>query len=199
MEPADSTPQLFILVVRDYLPRFYNLPPELPARSQDEVEEILANGYDLTRGTEAMKWVIENRPDFHHVPAYRRFIIKWPMILEVKQTMRESDWNSALIRLDTLVTIDENDPSTYYHFGLVYRYTYRFSDSEQYLRRCLDLYPELPIGHRALGFTLAYLDRKEEAITELETALKDLPDDDEIRRALQEIKTQTGTEPDKEN
>jgi tetratricopeptide (TPR) repeat protein len=199
MEQTDSAPQLFILVVRDYLPRFYNLPPELPARSQDEVEEILANGYDLTRGTEAMKWVIQHRPDFPHVPAYRRFIIKWPMILEVKQEMRESDWDSALIRLDTLATIDDHDPSTFYHFGLVYRYTYRFSDSEQYLRRCLDLFPDLAIGHRALGFTLAYLDRKEEAIAELQTALKDLPDDDEIARALKEIKAQTGTEPDKEN
>lgn len=199
MQSTDSMQQFFIIVVRDYLPRFYNLPPELPARSEEEVEEILTSGYDLSRGTEAMKWVIENRPDFQHVRAYRRFMVKWPLILEVKQTMRDSDWDSALIRLDAQVTIDELDPSAYYHFGLVYRYTYRFADSEKNLRRCLDLFPDLAIGHRALGFTLAYLDRKEEAISELETALKDLPEDPEIVRALKEIREQNGSDLDKEN
>ena len=199
MAPAESARQLFIIIVRDYLPRFYNLPAELPARSEGEVEEILANGYDLTRGTEAMKWVIENRPDFPHVPAYRRFMIKWPVILEVKQSMRDSDWNAALIRLDTQITIDEDDPSAYYHLGLVYRYTYRFPDSEQSLRKCLDLFPDLAIGHRALGFTLAYLDRWDEAIAELETARRDLPDDPEILRALTEIRSQMGAAPDQTN
>jgi tetratricopeptide (TPR) repeat protein len=191
MEQLDSSKKLFIIVVRDFLPRFYNLPAELPARSQDEVDEILANGYDLTRGAEAMRWVIENRPEFQHVPAYRRFVVKWPVILEVKQTMRDSDWDSALIRLDAQITMDDHDPSAFYHAGLVYRYLYRFTDSEKSLRRCLNLYPELAIGHRALGFTLAYLDRKEEAIVELETAQKELSDDPEILRALKEIRSQS--------
>jgi tetratricopeptide (TPR) repeat protein len=199
MSTSDLEDKIYVIVVRDFLPRFYNLPPELPALTADDVQAILANGYDLSRGTEAMKWVVEHRPDFPHVAAYRRFLIKWPLILEVKQTMRESDWGAALIRLDAQITIDDQDPSAYYHLGLVYRYTYHFAQSEQSLRQCLDLYPELAIGHRALGFTLAYLERTQEAISELNMALQDLPDDPEILRALKEIREHSDVNPDHSN
>lgn len=188
MSTSSSEPNFFILEVRDHLTRFYNLPPQLPARSQDEVDAILQNGYDLTRGLEAMRWVVQNRPEFEFASAYRKFLIKWPLILETADVLRKQQYESAEMRLDTLITIDPDDPSGYYHLGLVYRYLCRFMDSEQALRRCLELYPELAIGHRALGFTLAYLDKKHEAIRELEIAQQDLPDDPDILRALREIR-----------
>jgi tetratricopeptide (TPR) repeat protein len=87
-----------------------------------------------------------------------------------------------------MITLDEKDPSAHYHLGLVYRYISEFLKSEHSLRLCLDLYPELAIGHRALGFTLAYLDRRDEAIAELEIALQTLHNDPETLRALDEIR-----------
>ncbi len=180
--------RFYVIEVKDHLTRFYNLPPMLPARTEDEVEHIREHGYDLSRGKEAMKWVVDNRPDYEFAGAYRRFLIKWPLILEVRETILDHDYDAALIRLDTLVTIDELDPSAHYHLGVVFRYVYRFPDSEVSLRTCLKLYPELAIAHRALGFTLAYLDRKEEAINELEIARAERPDDAEILRALDEIR-----------
>jgi tetratricopeptide (TPR) repeat protein len=72
--------------------------------------------------------------------------------------------------------------------GIVYRYLHEFLQSENSLRRCLELYPDLAIGHRALGFTLAYLDRTDEAIAELELALKSLPDDPDTLNALRQIR-----------
>ncbi len=179
----------YVIEVRDHLTRFYNLPPMLPACSEEEVEWIRESGYDLSRGQQAMKWVVENRPDYEHANAYRRFLIKWPLILEIRQTILDHKYEGALIRLDTLATIDPDDPSAHYHLGVVFRYVYRFSDSESSLRKCLSLYPELAIAHRALGYTLAYLDRKPEALAELELAQRELPQDPDIARAIEEIRS----------
>lgn len=180
--------RFYIVEVRDHLTKFYNLPPLLPAKTEEEVAEIREHGYDLGRGREAMKWVVENRPDFEHVRDYRRFLIKWPLILEVRETITSHDYGAALMRLDALVTIDPDDPSAHYHLGVVFRYVYKFPQSERHLRNCLKLYPELAIAHRALGYTLAYMDRKEEALTELECAAQQLPGDSEIERAIAEIR-----------
>ena len=184
-----SVPSFFVVQVRDHLTRFYHLPPELPARSEDEVEEILNNGYNLSEGREAMRWVLEHRPDYEHASAYRRFLLKWDMFQDAKRAINVQQFETALMSLSTILMMDDEDPSAHYHEGVVYRYLYRFPDSEQSLRRCLGLYPELAIGHRALGYTLAYLDRKDEAIAELETALIGLPDDPETLRALAEIRS----------
>lgn len=180
--------RFFVIEVHDHLTRFYNLPPVLPATTAEDVAEIREHGYDLTRGRAAMQWVIEHRPDFEHAAAYRRFLLKWPMILEVRESIAGHDFSSAILRLDALVTIDPEDPSAHYHLGVVYRCIYKFPKSEKSLRTCLTLYPELAIAHRALGFTLAYMDRKHEALTELELAARDLPDDPDIARALKEIR-----------
>ncbi|MBI5058682.1 hypothetical protein HZB60_02735 [candidate division KSB1 bacterium] len=180
--------RFFVIEVRDHLTRFYNLPAELPARNEEEIAYIREHGYDLTRGRAAMQWVVEHRPDYEHAGAYRRFLIKWPLILEARETILDHDYPAALIRLDALVTIDPDDPSGHYHLGVVFRYVNRFRESETSLRRCLDLYPDLAIAHRALGFTLAYLERKMEAICELEIARAGLPDDADVLRALNEIK-----------
>lgn len=183
-----SLPAFFVVQVRDHLTRFYHLPTELPARSEDEVESILANGYDLSEGRAAMRWVIEHRPEYEHASAYRRFLLKWDIYQDAKRAIAVSQYETALMSLDTILMMDDEDPSAHYHEGVVYRYLYRFPDSEQSLRRCLGLYPECAIGHRALGFTLAYLDRKDEAIAELETALIGLPGDPDTLRALAEIR-----------
>lgn len=178
----------YVVEVSDDLTRFYHLPPALPARTQEDVEKIMHEGYDLNDARDAMQWVIENRPDFEHANAYRSFLIKWPILHESKQAMLEQRYDDALIRLDTIVTVDNEDPSAYYHLGLVFRYMQRFPDSETSLRRCLELYPELAIGHRALGYTLAYMERKQEAIHELEIALMAFPEDTEIISALRQIR-----------
>lgn len=178
----------FVVQVRDHLTRFYNLPPELPALTEDEVEVILNNGYDLREGREAMRWVLANRPDYEHAAAYRRFLLKWDLYQEAKRAITFQQFNDALMSLDTIIMMDDQDPSAHYHEGVVYRYLMRFPDSESSLRRCLGLYPECHVGHRALGFTLAYLDRKAEAIAELEAALEGLPNDPETLRALAEIR-----------
>lgn len=185
-----SGPQPFFIVqVRDHLTRFYNLPPELPALTEDDVETILNNGYDLSGGRDAMRWVLANRPDYEHAHAYRLFLLKWDLYQDAKRAISIQEYNDALLSLDTIITMDEHDPSAHYHEGVVYRYLYRFPDSEQSLRRCLGLYPDCHVGHRALGFTLAYLDRKDEAVAELETALQGLPNDPETLRALAEIRS----------
>lgn len=185
-----SLPTFFVVQVRDHLTRFYHLPTELPARTQDEVDAILTNGYDLSDGREAMRWVLANRPDYEHAPAYRRFLLKWDLYQDAKRAINVQQFEAALMSLDTILTMDDEDPSAHYHEGVVYRFLYRFPDSEQSLRRCLGLYPECYIGHRALGFTLAYLDRKDEAIAALETALQGLPNDPDTLRALSEIRAQ---------
>ena len=188
MSAKSARSPFYVVEVRDHLTKFYNLPNELPVRSQEEADRVREGGYNLKRGLEAMMWVVENRPDYEHVSAYRRFLLKWPIIVETKEAIVQHQFDDALIRLDTMVTMDDEDPSAHYHLGLVYRYVYEFLQSESSLRRCLNLYPDLAIGHRALGFTLAYLERKDEAVTELELALKKLPDDPETLRALQEIR-----------
>jgi tetratricopeptide (TPR) repeat protein len=180
--------RFFVIEVRDHLTRFYNLPPLLPATSAEEVVAIREHGYDLSRGLTAMQWVLEHRPDFEHARDYRRFLIKWPLILEVRETITEHDFSGALMRLDALVTIDPDDPSAHYHLGVVYRYIYNFPRSELSLRNCLKLYPELAIAHRALGYTLAFMERKAEALAELEIAAQELRGDPELERALLEIK-----------
>ncbi|MCB1060494.1 MAG: hypothetical protein KDB65_09695 [Calditrichaeota bacterium] len=183
-----SVPSFFIVQVRDHLTRFYHLPPELPARSEDEVEAILNNGYDLNEGRGAMQWVLEHRPEYEHAQAYRRFLLKWDLYLDAKRAIGVHQFDLALMSLETILALDDEDPSAHYHEGVVYRYMYRFPDSETSLRRCLTLYPDCAIGHRALGFTLAYLDRKAEAIAELETALVGMPGDPDTLRALSEIR-----------
>lgn len=185
-----SVPTFFVVQVRDHLTRFYHLPPELPARTEDEVEEILNNGYDLREGREAMRWVLEHRPDYEHASAYRRFLLKWDIYQDAKRAINVQQFETALMSLSTILMMDNEDPAAHYHEGIVYRYLYRFPDSEQSLRRCLGLYPDCAIGHRALGFTLAYLERKAEAIAELETALIGLPGDPDTLRALSEIRAQ---------
>jgi tetratricopeptide (TPR) repeat protein len=190
MSAKSARSPFYVVEVRDHLTKFYNLPSELPVRSREEADRVREGGYNIKRGLEAMMWVVENRPEYEHTAAYRRFLLKWPIIIETKDAIARYQFNDALIRLDAMVTMDEADPSAHYHLGLVYRYVYEFPQSESSLRRCLDLYPELAIGHRALGFTLAYLKRTEEAVAELELALERLPDDPETLRALHEIRAQ---------
>ncbi|MBU1637413.1 hypothetical protein KKC97_07080 [bacterium] len=189
MSTAHARDSFYVIEVKDHLTKFYHLPNELPARSQEEVQQIRREGYNIREGLAAMQWVVENRPEFEHTPAYRRFLLKWPIITDTKEAILQHQFQDALIFLDTMITLDELDPSAHYHLGLVYRYISEFLKSEYSLRRCLDLYPELAIGHRALGFTLAYLDRPEEAIAELEIALQTLHNDPETLRALDEIRT----------
>jgi len=188
MAQSSGKHPFYVVEVRDHLTRFYNLPCELPARDEDEVVRIQEEGYDLEAGLAAMQWVIENRPDYEHVAAYRRFLLKWPIMNDTRAAITTHEFETALICLDALVTLDDEDPSAHYHLGLVYRYIHKYLLSESSLRTCLGLYPELAIGHRALGFTLAYLDRKEEAIAELKKALIGLPDDPDTLRALREIR-----------
>lgn len=189
MSTAHARDAFYVIEVKDHLTKFYNLPNELPVRTTEEIEQVRREGYNIREGMAAMKWVVENRPEFEHTPAYRRFLLKWPIIIDSKEAILQQQFQDALIFLDTMVTLDDEDPSAHYHLGLVYRYISEFLKSESSLRRCLELYPELAIGHRALGFTLAYLDRPDEAIAELEIALRTLRNDPETLRALKEIRT----------
>ncbi len=188
MQKSSEREPFYVIEVKDHLTKFYHLPNKLPARTRDEVERIREDGYNIKRGLAAMQWVVENRPEFEHTPAYRRFLLKWPIITETKEAILQQQFQDALIRLDTMVTLDDDDPSAHYHLGLVYRYISEFLNSENSLRRCLNLYPDLGIGHRALGFTLAYLERPDEAVSELEIALQTLHNDPETLRALDEIR-----------
>ncbi|MCL4305606.1 hypothetical protein KJZ99_06805 [bacterium] len=190
MSETNGRHAFFVVQVRSHLTKFFHLPTELPARTEDEVEAILNNGYDLSEGREAMRWVLEHRPDYEHAAAYRTFLLKWDLYNEAKQMIAAHMYEDALLRLGTVLVMDDKDPAAHYHEGVVYRFMYRFPDSEQSLRRCLNLYPECAIGHRALGYTLAYMDRKREAIEALETALLGLPGDPETLRALSEIRAQ---------
>jgi tetratricopeptide (TPR) repeat protein len=188
MSPTTASESFYVIEVKDHLTKFYHLPSELPARTQEEIERIRKDGYNIYRGIEAMQWVVQNRPEFVHAPAYRLFLIKWPILTETKEAILQHRFQQALICLDTVVTIDEVDPSAHYHMGLVYRYMSEFVQSECCLRRCLELYPDLAIGHRALGFTLAHLERDDEAVSELELALQSLPGDPDTLNALSQIR-----------
>jgi hypothetical protein len=106
MSVTSAHKSFYVIEVRDHLTKFYHLPGELPVRTQEDVGRIRERGYNISRGLEAMQWVVDHRPEFVHAAAYRRFLLKWPMIAEAKEAILQNQFRQALIRLDAMVTID---------------------------------------------------------------------------------------------
>jgi tetratricopeptide (TPR) repeat protein len=101
----------------------------------------------------------------------------------------KKDWGNALATYEQLLLIDPNNKNTHYNMAVIHMIGLKKLDiALEHFNKVLEVDPDFAEGYYARGMCYKEMGKKKEAKTDLENALKIMPNHEMAKAALSEIK-----------
>jgi hypothetical protein len=137
-----TKPRLVLVEIDHWKIPFFDLPSEVPVLILGgEPSRTSIRQYDFTEGMEAMTLFLNLKPKDPKAPAYRRFLIKWPLYQSFFKAIDNDDDEKASDLLKQIQTLDPQEPAVYFYQGSLLTKQGKYALAEIAYQGCIKRYP----------------------------------------------------------
>ncbi len=175
-----SKPRLVMVEIPSWKTTFFGLPRELPLLIKPGTDfNPKSRHYDFAEGLEAMDVFLSLRPKHASTPAFRRFLIKWPLYQKFFKAVDAETYPQAEKLLAAIKAADPKEPAVHFYLGSLNTQLKQYARAEKNYQECLKYYVDYGPAYINLARLVKARGDGPRARQYLEEAVRRLKDSDQ--------------------